>query len=132
MVRLDEASLEDEESEFDELGYSKAHSSKTNNHQNQTNYIEEKEYDNLQYLEEFNAESDENVTGFTKMDFIKLNPIEKKCLGDLNKKKFYNYVTFSSYLNDEENFKTENTDEFIYQTDKLIDRINLLESNQIK
>ena len=123
---------EDEEPKFGDLRYSKAHSSKTNNHLNQTNYVDEKEYDHLQLLEEFNVGFDDNVTLFTKMDFIKLNPFEKKCLGDLNTKDFSNSVTFSRYLKDEEEENFRNTNEYSQRTVKLVYRISFLCSNDIK
>ena len=112
------------------MGVSKGYSSKANNHQNQTNFIDEKDYDQFQLLEEVNMGFDDDVTIFTKMDFLKLNPIENKSLGDLNRKFFPHSVTFSQFLNDEENF--EETNEYSVRTEKLIDRINLLSANHIK
>lgn len=63
---------------------------------------------------------------------MELNPFEKKCLGDLNQKSFNRTVTFSLYIKDEENFKIEKTNEYSSRTVKLIDRISLLQTNEIK
>lgn len=146
-MKLEEADSEEEEPELEDNGNSKAHSSKTNNHSskannrmNQTNYnyIDEKDYDSFQLFEEFNVGFDNDVTLFTKMDFMNLKHCEKKCLSDLNKKTFNHYVTFSIYLNgeedleEEENFLTKNTNEYTQRNTKIIDRINLLGCNEIK
>ena len=129
-MKLEEASLEEEDPKYEDLGFSKGFSSKTNNHQNQSNFVDDKDDYDLQLLNEFNVRFDDDVTVFTKMDFIKLNPIEKKCLSDLNSKCFNHTVTFSKFLIDEENF--ENTNEYSVRTAKLVDRINFLGDNQIK
>lgn len=132
MLRLDEAEREDEDPKCESLGVSKAFSSKTNNLQNQTNFAEQ-EFENLHLLEEFNVGCcDDNVTLFTKMHFHRLNPFEKSCLGDLNKKLFTHSVTFSQFLGDHEEENFENTNEYSVRTTKLADRITLLNMNLIK
>lgn len=130
IIKLDEEA-EDEENKDDEeeLDISKDHTSKNNNGQNQTNYLEDKEFDNFQLLEEFNLGFDDDVTLFTKMHYMKLNSIEKKKIEDLNRKDFSRLITFTVYENDEENFLTENTNEFTSRTSKIVERMNNFQTN---
>lgn len=47
----------------------------------------------------------------------------------MNRKDFSRMITFTVYENDEENFLTENTNEFTSRTSKIVERMNHFKTN---